>query len=430
MKILRNRRGQALVITAISVLALLAMAGLAADGGFYLEARRRAQTAADAAAMAGAIEIWRGTGAMTSSATTAAAQNGFDPGSNVTGNCLLIPTISTTPGVSLQVCNPPQSGPYLGNAKFVEAIVRQQMSTLLLGAVGYSTITPAARAVAGPENSPVCIQTLSPNGTKDTPPGGLSVSGGKPLNLNACGIVVNSNSTDPADPAISTTGGSTVTATSISEVGTTSCLCTPAPQTGALPAPDPFAGLQFPLPSPPPVCPGTAAANSCPTGHLSPGVYYGGINTSGTCVLDSGNYILYGGGFTTRAGANVSGTNVSFYNTGDASGKCLYGGFSIMGGAVNLSAPTTGSMAGMLFFQDKNNTANARVAAAGANFVVNGALYFPSAGITFSAGGTTSATCLELVAQSVSFSGGFTFNTDCPGYPEGAALISSIAMAE
>ena len=53
----KNERGQSLVIIAIAFLALVAMAALIIDGGSLYLNRRNAQTAADAAALAGAHEL-------------------------------------------------------------------------------------------------------------------------------------------------------------------------------------------------------------------------------------------------------------------------------------------------------------------------------------------------------------------------------------
>jgi hypothetical protein len=51
---LRSERGQTLVIVAVAMVGLLALAGLAIDGGNLVMRRRQAQNAADAAALAGA----------------------------------------------------------------------------------------------------------------------------------------------------------------------------------------------------------------------------------------------------------------------------------------------------------------------------------------------------------------------------------------
>lgn len=53
----QKERGQAVVVVAIALVALLAMAGLAIDGGRLFALRRTAQNAADAAALAGTREL-------------------------------------------------------------------------------------------------------------------------------------------------------------------------------------------------------------------------------------------------------------------------------------------------------------------------------------------------------------------------------------
>lgn len=53
----RGERGQALVIMALAIVALVAVVGLAIDGGRIYEQRRQMQNGADAAAMAGAREL-------------------------------------------------------------------------------------------------------------------------------------------------------------------------------------------------------------------------------------------------------------------------------------------------------------------------------------------------------------------------------------
>ncbi|MEW6569318.1 MAG: pilus assembly protein TadG-related protein [Chloroflexota bacterium] len=55
-----TERGQAIVLLALGFVILLASTGLAIDGGMVYTERRRAQNAADAAAMAGALAILNG----------------------------------------------------------------------------------------------------------------------------------------------------------------------------------------------------------------------------------------------------------------------------------------------------------------------------------------------------------------------------------
>src|SRR5262245_32753836 len=75
--------GSITVLLAISLPVLLGIVGLAAESAVLFELRRRAQTAADAAAVAGAIQRARGdsTNVLTS-AKRAATQNGFTTGTS------------------------------------------------------------------------------------------------------------------------------------------------------------------------------------------------------------------------------------------------------------------------------------------------------------------------------------------------------------
>src|SRR5437763_14227640 len=54
-----GERGQILVMMVISLLAICALVAVAADTGFFFDYRRRMQSAADSAAMAGARQLLR-----------------------------------------------------------------------------------------------------------------------------------------------------------------------------------------------------------------------------------------------------------------------------------------------------------------------------------------------------------------------------------
>jgi hypothetical protein len=108
----------------------------------------------------------------------------------------------------------------------------------------------------------------------------------------------------------------------------------PTPNTGVAVAPDPLAYLAPPATAPY-TCDYTNYSASSGT-TLSPGVYCGGINVgNSTYTLNSGNYILVGGGLTTQStNSHISGTGVFFYNTFGATNK---GNFRIV---QSISAPT------------------------------------------------------------------------------------------
>src|SRR5579864_9238206 len=71
-----NESGQVFVLVAVSMLALVAMAGFAVDVGAMFKAHRTQQAVADAAALAAAADLPSNTGQASSDASTYAAKNG------------------------------------------------------------------------------------------------------------------------------------------------------------------------------------------------------------------------------------------------------------------------------------------------------------------------------------------------------------------
>jgi Flp pilus assembly protein TadG len=80
-----SKLGQVLVLVALALVALIAFVALAVDVGFIWGARRKMQTAADAAATAGAIASRQGQSSanITAAATDVAGLNGFSSGLSV-----------------------------------------------------------------------------------------------------------------------------------------------------------------------------------------------------------------------------------------------------------------------------------------------------------------------------------------------------------
>src|SRR5437016_5806073 len=70
-------RGQVLAMSALSLIGLCALVGLVADTGYFFDCRRRMQTAADAAALAGAEQLRRGGSPVGKAGKDAATANGF-----------------------------------------------------------------------------------------------------------------------------------------------------------------------------------------------------------------------------------------------------------------------------------------------------------------------------------------------------------------
>ena len=133
---------------------------------------------------------------------------------------------------------------------------------------------------------------------------------------------------------------------------------------------------------------------------LSKGVYCGGIAISGTAVvtLSAGTYILMGGGLTVSGSGTLSGTGVTLYNTGNT----LYPYKPVQtldNSIVALTAPTSGVLAGILFFQDRSIVSTAANILAGS---FTGVLYFPTTPIVLNSGSDVAVPYTILVGDTVS----------------------------
>jgi hypothetical protein len=312
------------------------------------------QTAADSAALAGALEKKRNPDVTPSEvenlARQGSAENGFTQGSN---------------NITVAINQPPTSGTYAGNIGYVEALITQQHQTffasllnlLTPGGGNFNQTTIRARAVAGTANDSNCIYVLHPNASA-----AFDIQSN--TNLDAgCGVQVNSTSSS----ALSVTSGSLLSSTDIDVTGDYQALSgstvSPTPDTGEPAIPDPLAWLQPPTYS---GCNYTNVTIDLPqatsTHTLSPGIYCGGIEIKkGSVTLQPGEYILVG--TSNRGGLVVGGSDTSLqgdgvfiYNgglTNCSSGpeKCRI--YVKSGATMRLSAMQTGYYAGIAIFQER-----------------------------------------------------------------------------
>jgi hypothetical protein len=402
-----SRRGFVLITTVLAIVVLLAFLGLAIDVGYVQFAKTRMQTAADAAAIGGAQEIhMNGASGAAAAARSDAALNGFTDGQN---------------GVTVTVHTPPVSGYYTGDVNAVEVVISQDVPAFFMELVGASSMGVRARAVSHLASGPSCVYALDPAAS-----GAFAASGGATVSVN-CGIVVNSSN----GQAMKVSGGAQITAAYSSVVGNYSVsgggIITPLPSTGAAGESDPLAYIAAPAVG---VCTSLTPVSITTNSTLDPGVYCGGIAISSGAhvIFNPGTYILRGGGLAVSGGSNVSGTGVTFYNT--AGGGYSYQPVSFSGGStLTLRAPTSGPLAGILFFQDRGIVGGAAsTISGGSGSVFEGALYFPGTAVTYS-GGTNSAYTL-LIAKTVSFSGGTTVNNDYSSLAGGSPVKGGAALGE
>jgi len=434
----KRQRGSIAILGTVTMTALFGMLGLGFDAGYLYHLKRTAQLAADAAARAGALELQNGSNkdTITDQAKAEAATNGFTNGAN---------------GVTVTVNKPPIGGSWDGNDNAVQVIINQAVSTSFMQILGVANSQVTARAVGGKQSGGNCVYALNPAKNQS-----ITISGGAAVNVS-CGVVDDSS----ASQAFSLTGGSTFTATGLNVVGNVqdssgadlcgaNCTITNSPNhplTGAAYESDPLAsiaqpsvgactysdlgtltgGSAAPAVTPPITGNGTAANPFV----LNPGTYCNGFQLSSAyATFNSGTYIINGTsgsnkGFAVSGTSNVAGTGVTFFMT--ATSGSNYKQVAVSGtSTTNFTAPSSGSLAGMLFFQDRtltgvnNNTQESF--SGGSQLILQGALYFPLDNITFSGGTTAHPDYLIMVADTVSINGASSINNDYSALDKGSPI--------
>lgn len=402
-----DEAGVALVVVALSMVVLMGFLGLGIDLGYMRQVKQRIQTAADAAALAGASELSYGD--VTAAAQADAATNGFSNGAN---------------GVTVTVNNPPQtaSDPHYNDSNYVEAIISQSVPTMFAKIFGTNTVTVEARSEAHLGSSPNCFYVLSPSATFQVNGGSLTAQCGIVVDSSA-GVAFQANGTTISATAISVHGGDQINGGSV----------TPTPQTNVATPSDPLSYLPKPTvgacgtstSSPYYGSSSTAAPPSGTSAIFYPGVYCGGIELNGSvnATFASGTYILSNGYLQVNSSsATLTGSSVTFYFTG--SGSIQFNGTS----HFNLTAPTTGTYAGILFFQNSSDTSPAQLNG-DSSTIFQGALYFPGALLQIN-GGTGNAAYAIVDAYQVQLNGTNLLNDDYSSLPNGSPIRSNTAVLD
>jgi len=387
-----RKNGQALILVAFGLLVLTGVVGLGIDMGYLRYLKRRLQTAADSAAIAGASELK--TGDYHSAALSDSKSNGFEDGAN---------------GVTVSPSNPPADAASLKMKEprsYVEVKVQQRAPTFFMRVFGINSSTISATAIAYLDSSKGCVYSLGLLG-------GINVN----ANVNApnCGVI---------DNAVLSVGGGCINAASIGVVLNLLGGCaTPPPVLGIAPTPDPLAYL---------IAPGIGACNppknvnsSNPT-VVTPGTYCGGISVgagnTGPVTFLPGLYVLNGGGLQIQGKGNVNGNGVTFY-VAPGGGPVQVNGTGNVTLTASTNAPAAGIPGGILFFQDKANNQGANLQ--GGNLLLTGALYFPGAPLAIGGGGATDY--MIIVPDTINFNGdiniGANYATVTGGSPVKSAVL-------
>ncbi len=407
---LRDTSGTVYITVALMCFGLFGMAGLGVDVGLWYTTSRTVQAAADAAAIGGAYEVLAGGGAtaIANAANDSAERNGIDP-------------------AFVTVNNPPLSGSEAGNAQAVEVIVQRPTTAFFSSLLGTNTVNITARAVASTiDAKPVCMAALDPSDSN-----AFRVTGGSTLTSNGCAIYVNSD--DPS--ALKVNGsGTTIDADGVYVVGgvDNSGTISPDPQTGVPTIADPLAYL-----TPPPYggCDYFDLKLESGTHTLSPGVYCDDLELKGGAVVtfEPGIYVIKDGEFKAHGGSSVQGDGVGFYLTGHNVQVEFSGA-----GTIDLSAPTEGPMAGLIFYQGPDaDDGRTNKLTGNSDAIFEGTLYFPDQNIDINGGSTLTqwAPFTAMIAQTIEVKGGSEYvigsdyaASNVPAFP--SLGVSRVALFE
>jgi hypothetical protein len=423
---------------------MFGMLGLVIDFGYMHFVKMSAQTAAEAAAQAAIISYHEtvggsnpvcGTGGVVCSTDPATcASNITTPTNAIEHGCMYAQNHgfnSTNQAVTYQagVGSTPPTAPGMGTAAYwVTFRVVQRVPQLFSAVLGNASGMVAARSTAAVTGASDCIYALNPHAS-----GSLSVGGTASL-VSSCGIYVNS---DDTLCAISTNGnGSVLSAPEYDSVGgvCTQNPLTPAANTGVTPAADPLAALPVPA-SAPYSCNHIGTYSPSADTEVYPGVYCGGIHVgNATYTFSPGTYILVGGGLTTQSSNShiVGNGGVMFYNTfGNTTGGTNYTYSPIQISAtstVSLVAPTSGTYAGILFFEDRNSPAANDDYGGGATAVYQGIIYAKNASITMYGNSSVSTAYTMLVADTIHMIGTSGFNNNYSSLLNGSPIQTTMMV--
>jgi Flp pilus assembly protein TadG len=343
MKINRTEKGQALILIAFGIIALLAMTGLAVDASATYSNRQDAQNAADSAALTSALDV---VNSKTSSAQTDALNSANTNGFNNDGTSNTV-TVGT-PGVFVAGCNGQTPSFATNSSQYIQVIIKTTVNTTFGSLVGikqtHNCVDAIARGQATSQSggmfSGAGIVALSKtacpaiNLTSTT----INIQGGGIFDNSSCSTAFNGNwgnNITTNGGCIGVVGGlgSYFTPAGIAQgaeniTGPGFCSVLPAqitPDFSMIPAP--------PTPPTAPTCSGAGASSfNSTTGVLTitqpgtfPSLSFGYAHGQ---TMPSGVYCITGSGgaFSVTGGATVTAGDVTIVFTNPTGGANIGGG--------------------------------------------------------------------------------------------------------
>ncbi len=398
-----DRRAAVTVVVALAAPVLVGAAGLAIDVSRWESTKLGMQTAADQASLAAGVAFQLGADA-TTEARAVAAQNGFVHG---------------VAGATVEVRQPPSSGPHAGDAKAVEVVISRPGTGTISAAMLATPPTITARAVSMPNADPqggLCLMATATSGTA------ISQSGNSTVIANGCNIY--SNSTDAAS-SVNLSGQARMTGYDVRIAGrrqvSGQAVLTATNQLSENVAAtaDPYAGRSIPAFSgchQNGISVGSSRSFSASGG--TPYVFCNGLSISGSgtqVTLTPGVYVINQGSLSMSGSSSLVATGgVTIILTGPG-GTTNVGSLSLSGGTLQVTAPATGPTRGIALWIDGRASSTAVSVSGGASLALTGALYAPASVMSWSGSALADTGCTQFIGRSYSISGSFTMRPNCAG---------------
>lgn len=390
MKTHSLERGQALILIVFGMVGMIALTGVAVDGGMAYSARRTAQNAADNSAMAAALAYARGADSATT-AMTSAGTNGFN--NDGASNAVAVSEVAAT------------NCPHGATGKVITVQITSHVRTFFAPVLGIRQLTNTVQAVSescgaflGPLFDGNAIVALSPTSV------GFSAQGTPDWNIVGGGIFSNSGDSYSAGCG----GNASVNSPSVTTVGGAQFGCNGtigSTTTGATQLT--YADYSQFLPRTP-ACNGTATkvnVNGNEYWTAQAGADGSNVAWDGDMVFAPGLYCV-----TNSPGpfhGAISGTHVTFFITRNDFTLKFNGG-----GNLTATAPTSGEFAGVLMFSDAELCSTGLLRNQSVDFRGNGtgditgSVIMPSATVTMYGNSNSRGLHTQVIAYTVDSGGG------------------------
>ncbi len=399
-----TEQGSILILTALSMVALLGMVALAVDGSYMYTERNRMAAAADAGAKSAAYEIFIGAGGdLQAYANREVVSHGFAP----------------NPGGDTDVLveAPPPDGRFAGTAGYVKVTVARTTGTFFARVLGLLDLRPAASAVAGTSNNVNCIITLAPPGS---PPQGITL-GNTTITMPNCSVANGGNLVSDNPNAFIDAAGISIGASACTETHGGNCgnigdfvVNSPRPT-------DPFASTIAPLP-PLGACSTPAPSSGAVTAG---GACYSGMDVNGTVTLGAGE-VYFTGPITMHSASSLlatSGTTIVL-----APGASLNLPNTMNNLTIRVVAPTSGRYPGIAIYQPDDNVSPISLNNS-TTFDITGTLYAPTADVSIRNGLDSISDCVLIVAWTLLIeNGNGQMGNACAAY--GGTPLQTVSIAE